>query len=166
VLGDEIPQRVRASCTQSPSGEVDPRAVLVERVGKLSIPVTGSIAETASARVSCAPTERSAARTSRSVCIAGRPMSALVTTTTSGISMIPAFRNWSTSPAPGCATTATVSATSAISTSDCPTPTLSITTTSNALASACAPARVAGARPPRRSPVAVERMNTRASAGS
>ncbi len=66
--------------------------------------------------------------------------------------MIPAFRNCSTSPEPGCTTTATVSATSATSVSDCPTPTVSITTTSNAAASACAAARVAGASPPSRPP--------------
>ena len=80
--------------------------------------------------------------------------------------MIPDFRNCSTSPEPGCTTTATASATSATSVSDCPTPTVSITTTSNAHASAEAAARVAGARPPSRSPAAVERMNTRSSAGS
>ena len=74
--------------------------------------------------------------------------------------MIPALRNWSTSPDPGCTTTATVSATSATSVSDWPTPTVSMTTTSNAAASAVTAARVAGARPPRRSPAAVERMNT------
>ena len=95
-----------------------------------------------------------------------RPRSALVTTSTSGTSMIPAFRNCSTSPEPGCTTTATVSATSATSVSDWPTPTVSITTTSKAAASAWAAARVAGARPPSRSPAAVERMNTPRSAGS
>ena len=57
------------------------------------------------------------------------------------------------------------SATSATSVSDWPTPTVSITTTSNAAASASAAARVAGARPPSRSPAAVERMNTRSSSG-
>ena len=40
---------------------------------------------------------------------AASPRSALVTTSTSGTSMIPAFRNWSVSPEPGCTTTATVS---------------------------------------------------------
>ena len=43
-----------------------------------------------------------------------------------------------------------------------PTPTVSMTTTSKAWASACAAARVAGARPPSRSPAAIERMKTRA----
>ena len=80
--------------------------------------------------------------------------------------MIPALRNWSTSPEPGWTTTATVSAASATSVSDCPTPTVSITTTSNAAASACAAARVAGASPPSRSPAAIERMNRPRSAGS
>ena len=94
------------------------------------------------------------------------PRSALVTTSTSGISMIPAFRNCSASPEPGWTTTATVSAASATSVSDWPTPTVSITTTSNAFASACAAARVAGARPPSRSPAAIERMKTSRSAGS
>ena len=89
-----------------------------------------------------------------------------MTTSTSGISMIPALRNCSTSPEPGCTTTATVSATSATSVSDWPTPTVSITTTSKAAASAWAAARVAGARPPSRSPAAVERMKTPRSSGS
>ena len=71
------------------------------------------------------------------------PRSAFVTTSTSGTSMIPAFRNWSTSPDPGWTTTATVSAASATSVSDWPTPTVSITTTSNAAASAWAAVRVA-----------------------
>ena len=86
------------------------------------------------------------------------PRSALVTTSTSGISMIPDFRNWSTSPEPGCTTTATVSATSATSVSLWPTPTVSTTTTSNAAASAQAALRVDAASPPRRSAAAVERM--------
>ena len=80
--------------------------------------------------------------------------------------MIPDFRNCRTSPPPGCTTTATVSATSAISVSDWPTPTVSMTTTSNAAASAWAAARVAGARPPSRPPAAIERMKTARSAGS
>ena len=79
--------------------------------------------------------------------------------------MIPAFRNWSASPEPGWTTTATVSAASATSVSDWPTPTVSMTTTSNAAASACAAARVAGARPPSRSPAAVERMKSPRSRG-
>ena len=89
-----------------------------------------------------------------------------MTTSTSGTSMIPALRNWSTSPEPGCTATTTVSAASATSVSDCPTPTVSITTTSNAAASAWAAARVAGASPPSRSPAAVERTNSPRSAGS
>ena len=94
------------------------------------------------------------------------PRSALVTTSTSGISMIPDFRNCSASPEPGWTTTATVSAASATSVSDWPTPTVSMTTTSKACASACAAARVAGARPPSRSPAAIERMKTERSRGS
>ena len=70
-----------------------------------------------------------------------------MTTSTSGTSMIPAFRNWSASPEPGWTITATVSAASATSVSDWPTPTVSITTMSNAAASACAAARVAGREP-------------------
>lgn len=89
-----------------------------------------------------------------------------MTTSTSGTSMIPAFKNWSASPEPGWTTTATVSTTSATSTSLWPTPTVSITTTSKAVASAWAAARVAGARPPRRPPAAVERMNVPGSVGS
>ncbi len=94
------------------------------------------------------------------------PRSAFVTTSTSGTSMIPAFRNCSASPEPGWTITATVSAASATSVSDCPTPTVSITTMSKAAASACAAARVAGARPPSRSPAAIERMKMPRSAGS
>ena len=63
-------------------------------------------------RASAAPRAGRAARAA-----ATSPRSALVTTSTSGISMIPAFRNCSTSPEPGWTTTATVSATSATSVS-------------------------------------------------
>ena len=44
--------------------------------------------------------------------------------------MIPALRNWSVSPEPGCTTTAIVSQSSSTSVSDWPTPTVSTTTTS------------------------------------
>ena len=80
--------------------------------------------------------------------------------------MIPALRNCSTSPEPGCTITTTESATSATSVSDWPTPTVSITTTSNATASAVAAARVARASPPSRSPAAIERMKIAPSEGS
>src|SRR3954447_13213788 len=93
-------------------------------------------------------------------------MSAFVTTRTSGTSMIPAFRNCSVSPDPGCTTTATLSQSSATSVSDCPTPTVSTTTTSKQADSACAASRVASANPPRRVPAAVERIKTPSSRGS
>ena len=130
------------------------------------MPATGGTDETATTATPLSPSERSAACRSRRARWATWPRSALVTTSTSGTSMIPAFRNCSTSPDPGCTTTATVSAASATSVSDWPTPTVSITTTSNAAASACAAVRVAGARPPSRSPAAVERMNSPRSPGS
>ena len=80
--------------------------------------------------------------------------------------MIPAFEELQRVAEPGWTTTATVSATSATSVSDCPTPTVSMTTTSKAAARAVTAARVA--EPDRRdaSPAAVERMNTPRSAGS
>ncbi len=132
-----------------------------------SIPLGGASEETATTAVSRGAERAQRPRADRRPRASRpRPRSAFVTTSTSGTSMIPAFRNWSTSPDPGWTTTATVSATSATSVSDWPTPTVSITTTSNAAASAAAAARVAGASPPRRSPAAVERMNTRRSAGS
>ena len=128
-----------------------------------SMPRGGDTEETATTDVAVLPSERSAARRSACARCAVRPRSALVTTSTSGISMIPDSRNCRTSPDPGWTTTATVSATSAISVSDCPTPTVSTTMTSNATARAAAAARVAGASPPRRSPAAVERMKTASS---
>ncbi len=85
-----------------------------------SMPLGGGSEETASTRVSRLPSERSAALRSRLARSAIWPRSALVTTSTSGISMIPDFRNCSTSPPPGCTTTATVSATSATSVSAWP----------------------------------------------
>ena len=130
-----------------------------------SIPLTGGTLETASTGVPL-PSERRAARRSRTARVATTPRSAFVTTSVSGTSMIPAFRNCSASPDPGWTITATVSAASATSVSDWPTPTVSITTMSNAAASACAAARVAGARPPSRSPAAIERMKMPRSAGS
>jgi hypothetical protein len=121
-----------------------------------STPVTGAIEDSATTSVSWSPSERSAACRSRRARRATSPRSALVTTSTSGISMIPALRNCRTSPEPGWTMTATVSATSATSVSLWPTPTVSTTTTSKAAASACAAARVAaparpGARRPRSS---------------
>ena len=131
-----------------------------------AMPEGGAADDTDSTAVSGDPRARNEERRSPTARSATRPRSALVTTSTSGISMIPALRNWSTSPEAGWTTTATVSATSATSVSDWPTPTVSITTTSNAAASAAAAARVAGASPPIRSPAAVERMNTPGSEGS
>ena len=131
-----------------------------------AIPVGGATEETASTAVVALSSAAAPPAGRHSVRVATAPRSALVTTSTSGTSMIPALRNWRTSPEPGWTTTTTVSATSATSVSDWPTPTVSITTTSNATASAPAAARVAGARPPSRPPAAVERMNTLRSPGS
>ena len=66
-----------------------------------SMPLTGAIEETATTSVSRSPSERSAACRSRRARRATSPRSALVTTSTSGISMIPALRNCRTSPEPG-----------------------------------------------------------------
>ena len=86
------------------------------------MPLVGDSEETASTGVELEPSERSAALRSRMVRVAIWPRSALVTTSTSGISVMPDFRNCSTSPLPGCTTTTTVSATSAISVSPWPDP--------------------------------------------
>src|SRR6476659_4024961 len=59
------------------------------------MPVGGGSDETATTGVSREPTARRAAARSRRARIAASPMSAFVTTSTSGTSMIPAFRNWS-----------------------------------------------------------------------
>ncbi len=130
------------------------------------MPLAGASEDTANTGVERDPSERSAALRSRRVRIARSSRSAFVTTSTSGISMIPDFRNCSTSPLPGWTTTATVSARSATSVSAWPTPTVSITTTSKAAASASAAARVGRAIPPSRSPAAVERISTPRSEGS
>ena len=61
---------------------------------------------------------------------AGAPMSALVTQTTSGSSMMPAFMNCRLSPEPGWMHRITVSAIEAMSPSDWPMPTLSTMTRS------------------------------------
>src|SRR4051812_39360220 len=131
-----------------------------------STPLGGGSEDTATTGVSREPTARRAAARSRRARIAASPMSAFVTTRTSGTSMIPAFRNCSVSPDPGWTTTATLSQSSATSVSDCPTPTVSTTTTSKQADSACAASRVASANPPRRVPAAVERIKTPSSRGS
>ena len=121
VLGREVGQRAGAPRAQAPRGQVEPRAVLVERVDELVDALDAARARRPRRpRVSRDPSERSAACRSRRVRIAISPRSAFVTTSTSGISMIPDFRNCSTSPQPGCTTTATVSATSATSVSAWP----------------------------------------------
>src|SRR5947209_10778375 len=87
--------------------------------------------------------------------------SLLFTTNTSAISSTPALSTCTESPLPGCSATSVVSATSAISISDCPTPTVSTSTTSlpNASISDTASA-VAPASPPRCPRDAIDRMNT------
>ena len=96
------------------------------------MPVGGATEETATTAVSLGAERAQRGAQVGQRARGHRPRSALVTTSTSGTSMIPALRNCSTSPEPGWTTTATVSATSATSVSDWPTPTVSITTTSNA----------------------------------
>ena len=140
-------------------------AVLGDEVGERARAPRRGTADTARTGASL-PRARSAVSRSRTARPAGAPTSAFVTTSRSGTSMIPALRNWRTSPAPGWTTTATLSAASATSVSDCPTPTVSITTTSKATASAWAAARVAAARPPSRPPAAIERTNRPRSPGS
>src|SRR5581483_10740370 len=87
--------------------------------------------------------------------------SRLLTTSTSAISMIPAFIACTSSPDPGVSTTTVVSAIAATSTSSCPAPTVSTSTTSfpNASSAVTRPA-VAGASPPRFPRVAIDRRNT------
>ena len=134
VLGDEVGERVHAPRAEAPGREIERRPVRVERVHELArFPSRGATRtprRTGGRRRARAIAAPRSGRRPRGV--ATRPRSAFVTTSTSGTSMIPAFRNWSTSPEAGWTTTATVSATSATSVSDCPTPTVSITTTSNA----------------------------------
>ena len=168
VLGRELAQRRPAAGAQATPGEVDaarggrrarrpaPRSPLGRRQRR-----DRHDRHVAASRRAAAPAPRS-----RRARMAASPRSAFVTTSTSGTSMIPAFRNWSTSPEAGCTTTATVSHTSSTSVSDWPTPTVSTTTTSNAAASAWAASRVAAARPPSRAPAAVERIRMPSSRGS
>ena len=87
------------------------------------------------------PPRDSAPPTSAAARRAGGPMSPLVTSTMSGISMMPAFMNWSASPEPGCAQNTTRSAQSPISASDWPTPTVSTMTQSKRRASGPRPER-------------------------
>ncbi len=86
------------------------------------MPLAGGREDTATTGTSCEPSAASAWSRSARARRAASPRSALVTTSTSGTSMIPAFRNWSTSPEAGCTTTATVSQTSSTSVSDWPDP--------------------------------------------
>ena len=146
MLGRELAERGQAPGPPAASREVDPPTVPVVAVS--SLPPASAWSRSARARR------------------AASPRSALVTTSTSGTSMIPAFRNWSTSPEAGCTTTATVSQTSSTSVSDWPTPTVSTTTTSKAGARASAASRVAAARPPSLPPAAVERIRMPSSLGS
>ena len=166
VLGGEVRERGRAAGARG--GARAGRAARGARrsaATSSSMPCAGGSEETATTGVSRSPTERSAALRSRRARSATSPRSDFVTTSTSGISMIPLLRNCSVSPEAGCTTTATVSATSATSVSLWPTPTVSTTTTSNAAASAAAASRVAGASPPSRPAAAVERMKTRVVGG-
>ncbi len=87
--------------------------------------------------------------------------SALFTTNTSAISMIPALRACTSSPRPGTSTTSSRRRCPTISTSSCPTPTVSTRITSlPEAASTVSTWPVAAARPPRWPRVAIERMNT------
>ena len=87
--------------------------------------------------------------------------SALFTTKTSAISMIPALIIWTPSPSPGVRTTSVVSAIAATSSSDCPTPTVSRMTSSKPKAPIRRIAsRVAMERPPRWPRAPMDRMKT------
>ena len=87
--------------------------------------------------------------------------SALFTTNTSAISMMPALIICTPSPSPGVSTTTVVSAIAATSSSDWPTPTVSRTTRSKPAAPRSLTAsRLATDSPPRWPRAPIERMNT------
>ena len=120
MLGDVVGQRAeppRAGARAAARSR--PARCSSSASASASIPRTGCTDETDSTGAP-SPSAFRAARRSRTARSAIVPRSALVTTSTSGTSMIPALRNWSTSPEPGCTTTATVSAASATSVSDSP----------------------------------------------
>src|SRR4051812_5531666 len=90
--------------------------------------------------------------------------SALLMTKMSAISMMPAFRAWTSSPVPGTSVTIDTSAVRMMSTSSWPTPTVSMMMMSRPAASSTSAASpVARERPPRCPRVAMLRMNTPAS---
>ena len=101
-------ERLGAARAQAARGQIEPGPVLGERVEQLidaAAPGQRGDRDDRRARgrrASAAP--RADRRRLRS---ATRPRSALVTTSTSGISMIPALRNCRTSPEPGWTTTTT-----------------------------------------------------------
>ena len=166
VLGGELPQGRSAAGAHAPLGEVRAVAVRVDRVRQLLDPARRRHRGDGEHRHLGRTDRRQRLREVAARARAASPRSAFVTTSRSGTSMIPAFRNCSTSPDAGWTTTATVSHTSSTSVSDWPTPTVSTTTRSNAGASASAASRVAAASPPSRPPAAVERISTPSSRGS
>ena len=104
-LGHEVGERVQAAAADPPGLEVEAGTVTLQGVDELGDPRGGGTEDTARTSVALEPSERSAACRSARARVATRPRSALVTTSRSGTSMIPDFRNWSTSPEPGWTTT-------------------------------------------------------------
>ena len=118
VLGGELAQRRQPPrATAAPAGRRARGGPPARRPARRSRSAAARTPRPPPARRS---TPSAASAWCRSACarLAASPRSALVTTSTSGTSMIPAFRNWSTSPEAGWTTTATVSQTSSTSVSD------------------------------------------------
>ena len=168
VLGRELAQGRQAAGAQPARRHVDALAVGVERARELVDAAGrrhrrhGHHRHLAASRARRAP-----GRGRRRARLATSPRSALVTTSTSGTSMIPALRNCSTSPEAGCTTTATVSQTSSTSVSDWP----DADRLDHHHVEGGAPARRRprgwrAARPPSRPPAAVERIRMPSSLGS
>ncbi len=130
VLGHQIGQRRQPPRAGARGRHVERSGMGVDGRHQLADPGRGGTDDTATTGTWLDPSAVSAWARSRWARTATSPRSALVTTSTSGTSMIPALRNCSVSPEPGWTTTATVSQTSSTSVSDWPTPTVSTTTTS------------------------------------
>ena len=113
------------------------------------------------------PSRRAASPTSASSWAASRSapgLSALLSTNTSAISMMPAFMAWTSSPIPGTTSTSVASAVRATSISSWPTPTVSSRIVLNPAASRTRSASsVARASPPSCPRVAMLRMKVPAS---
>ncbi len=92
--------------------------------------------------------------------------SALLTTSTSAISRMPALAACTSSPSPGGHTTIVVSASVATSTSDCPAPTVSTITVSNPAASSRSTTRRTGLREAAHLPARRKRADEHAAIGA